>query len=103
MEKKEIHCKFTYQCGICGSSYDNVLDRAKCEIKCNEKAEAEAKKAAEAKKMAEQKARKEAVDESVKRTAKIIEAYIKDYGHYEYNDIEPIKNLFCLDKLWSLF
>ena len=50
MEKKNINCKFTYKCGICGKEYNNVLDRAKCEIACAEKAEEEAKKAAEAKK-----------------------------------------------------
>ena len=53
MGEKDIYCKFTYQCGICGKEFDNVLDRAKCEIACAEKAEAEAKKAAEAKKKEE--------------------------------------------------
>lgn len=88
METKDIaiKCKFTYQCGICGKSYDNVLERAKCEIKCNEKVEAEAKKIAEAKKKEEQKMRKEVIDETLVRLHGLITKYVNDYGYYEYGD-----------------
>ena len=66
-EKKNVHCKFTYKCGICGQEYNNILDRAKCEIACAEKAEAKAKKAAELKKKEEQKVRKAEVDAEFKK------------------------------------
>lgn len=102
MEKKEIHCKFTYKCGICGKEHQNVLDRAKCEIACTERAEAEAKKKAEEKMADDKKMRKAAIDESIKRTAEMIDSFVSDYGHYEYNDVEPIPNLFWLEKIWNI-
>ena len=45
--EKNVYCKFTYKCGICGAEYNNVLDRARCEIECGKKAEEEARKKAE--------------------------------------------------------
>lgn len=81
-DKNNVYCKFTYKCGVCGKEHPNVLDRAKCEIACTEKAEKEAKKAAELKKKQEQKARKAEVDSALENLHKLISAYIKDYGHY---------------------
>ena len=103
MEEKDIYCKFTYKCGVCGKEYNNVLDRAKCEIACTEKAEAEAKKAAEAKKKEEQKARKTAVDEAFKNLHKLVTAYVKDYGHYEYGDGGEETNFYWPSRIWNHF
>lgn len=74
-----------YQCSICGTFHDYVVDRAKCEIACAEKAEKEAKAAAEAKKKEEQKVRKAEVDAAFKNLHKLMSAYVNDYGHYEYD------------------
>lgn len=82
--KNNVYCKFTYKCGICGNEFNNVLDRAKCEIACSEKAEAEAKKAAEAKKKEEQATRKAEVDFAFEALHKLMTTYVKDYGSYEY-------------------
>lgn len=101
MEKKDIKCKFTYQCGICGKSYNNVLDRAKCELACNEKAEAEAKKIAEAKKKEVQKARKAEVDTAFLNLHKLMTAYVKDYGHYEYSGEDT--NFYWPSSTWHKF
>jgi hypothetical protein len=85
-ENNNVYCKFIYKCGICGTEHSSILDRAKCEIACVEKAEAEAKAAAEAQKKEEQKLRKEAVDDSVRNLHRLVTEYVKDYGHYEYGD-----------------
>lgn len=85
-DNNNIYCKFRYKCGICGTEHSSVLDRAKCEIACSEKAEEEARLAAEAKKKEEQKLRKEAVDKAFEHLHELITEYVKDYGHYEYSD-----------------
>jgi hypothetical protein len=102
-DKKNIRCKFTYQCGICGKEYNNVLDRAKCEIACTEKAEEEARKIAEAKKKEEQKVRKAEVDEAFEHLHKLVTAYVKDYDHYEYGDGGDNTNFYWPSRLWHNF
>lgn len=94
--------KKKYLCGICGHSYDTVYERMTCETTCHKKQAEEAKKAAEAKKKEEQKMRKEAVDEAIKRAAKLQREYVKDYGHYEYEG-ELVENIFLPSKLWHHF
>lgn len=94
--------KTVYKCGVCGKAYESIAQRMNCERTCLKKQEEEERKAAEAKKAAEQKMRKEAVDEAIKKTAKLMDTYIKDYGHYEYEG-EPVRNFFWPNKLWSLF
>ena len=37
-----------YKCSICGKDYDNVKDRAECEIRCIHAAEEEIKRIAKA-------------------------------------------------------
>ena len=104
MDKKNtINCKFTYKCGICGKEFNNVLDRAKCEIACAEKAEEAAKKAAEEKKKEEQKIRKKEVDTALENLHKLVSAYVKDYGHYEYGDGGEDTNFYWPSRLWSYF
>ena len=97
-----IYCKSAYKCGICGSEYESVQSRMNCEMTCIKKQKEEEKKAAEAKKFAEQKLRKEAVDEAIKRAAKLQREYVKDYGNYEY-DGGLVENIFIPSKLWHYF
>lgn len=103
MEEKDVYCKFTYKCGICGKEYNNVLDRAKCEIACAEKAEEEARKAAEAEKKEAQKVRKAEVDAAFEHLHTLITAYVKDYGHYEYSDGGEDTNFHWPSRLWHSF
>jgi len=102
-EKKNIHCKFTYKCGICGAEHPSVLERAHCEIKCAKKAEEEARKAEEAKKAAEQTMRKEAVDEAFENLHRLVTEYVKDYGHYEYGEGGDNTNFYWPSRLWNHF
>ena len=102
-EKKDVYCKFTYKCGICGKEYSSVLDRAKCEIDCSKKAEEEAKKVAELKKKEEQKVRKAEVDEAFEHLHKLVTAYVKDYGHYEYGDGGEETNFYWPSRVWNHF
>ena len=76
--KNNIHCKFTYQCGICGKSYDSVLQRAKCEIACAEKAEEEARKIRRKQIEKEEEARKERLWQEEEEEEK--EVYILSNG-----------------------
>jgi uncharacterized FlaG/YvyC family protein len=76
----------TYKCGFCGTVYNEIHDRMNCEAACHKKQAEEAKAAAEAKKKEEQKLRKEAVDEAFEHLHKLVTAYVKDYGSYEYSD-----------------
>ena len=101
MESK-ICVKPIYKCGICDSEYPSVQERMNCEMKCIKKQKDDERKAAEAKKVAEQKLRKEAVDEAIKRAAKLQSEYVKDYGHYEYEG-EIVPNIFWPNKIWHLF
>ena len=101
MEDKTYYKK-AYKCGICDSEYQSVQERMHCEMKCIKKQKEEEKKAEEAKKVAEQKLRKEAVDEAIKRAAKLQNEYVKDYGHYEYEG-EIIPNIFWPNKIWHMF
>lgn len=88
--------KPTYTCEICGSEYNTILDRAHCEIEC-------AKKLQEEKKAAEKSLRKEAVDEAFENLHKLVTAYVKDYGHYEYNDGGEDTNFYWPSKTWHRF
>jgi hypothetical protein len=92
-----------YQCSICGAFHDYVIDRAKCEIACAEKAEKEAKAAAEAKKKEEQKVRKAEVDAAFKHLHKLMSAYVNDYGHYEYRDDGEDTNFYWPSRAWHRF
>lgn len=100
--KNNIYCKLKYKCGICGTEHNSVLERAKCEITCAEKTAEEERKAAETKRKEEQKLRKEAVDEAIKRAAKLQREYVKDYGYYEYEG-EIVPNIFWPNKIWHYF
>ena len=52
-EENKFCARLAYKCGICGTEFESVLDRAKCEIECSKRVEEEARIAAEAKKAAE--------------------------------------------------
>lgn len=84
-----------YTCALCGESYDNVIERAKCEQKCYAKQQEEAKKAAEAKKKEEQKARHDEVTKAIDGAYALLNKYISDYGSYSYDG----KNFNVLDDI----
>jgi hypothetical protein len=100
-ERKDVYCKFTYKCGICGKEYNNVLDRAKCEIDCSKKAEEEAKKAADLKKKEEQKVRKTEVDAAFEHLHKLVTAYVEDYGYYNYGEDGGKGNFYWPSRLFN--
>ena len=100
---KDKNCdNIQYTCGICGTGYSSVHERAKCEIACVKKAEEEERKAAEAKKKEEQVARKTEVDNALKAFKELVESYTKDYGSYEYEG-STIPSAVWPSKLWHHF
>ena len=95
MSKKPI-----YKCEICGSEHEYLIDRAKCELACGEKMEAEARKAAELKKEAEYAERKAEVDSAFNAAYELKEKFVKDYGFYTYS----WKSNISMDpSIWRLF
>ena len=81
---KEKNTIGQYVCAICGNPYGTIQERAKCEMACIKRIEAEEKKAAEAKKKAEQSKRQNEVDEAVDHATKLIKEFINDHGYYNY-------------------
>lgn len=100
-EKNEnnMYVKPQYKCAICGKIYDDVQDRVNCEMNCIQKQKEEEKAAAEAKKRAEKDMRKKEVDDAFGNLIKLHEAYVKDYGYYEYEFNIP----HWPNKLWHQF
>ena len=93
----------TYKCGFCGTAYNEIHDRMNCEAVCHKKQAEEAKAAAEAKKKEEQKARKDEVDAAFEHLHKLMTAYVKDYGHYEYSDGGEDTNFYWPSRAWHRF
>ena len=85
MENK-MYARKAFKCGICGKEYENVMDRAHCELTCGKKREEEVKKAAEAKKEAERKARHAEVEKLLHQAITAVQEYCKDYGYFETED-----------------
>lgn len=81
-ESAEWRARLAYKCAICGKEFDNIQDRAKCELTCLKKQEEDKKLAAEKKKKEEHDARKKEVDEAVARAEELKRKYIQDYGVY---------------------
>lgn len=98
--------KPAYKCAICGTSYDNIADRIKCETACLKQQEEEAKKAAEAKKNADKNKRKKELSDAIEHAAKLLNEYMKDYGAFEYEKDsrdDDTLNYFWPSKLWHHF
>lgn len=77
--------RLAYKCGVCGKEYEDIKDRAECELNCYKKQEEEKKLAAAKKKAEEQAARKKAVDDAYKEFCNLRDAFIKDYGEYGFS------------------
>ena len=102
-DKKNIYCKFTYKCGICGNEFSSVQERMNCEMACVRKQQEEEKAAAEAKKKEEQKTRKAEVDTALENLHRLVSEYVKDYGHYEYSDGGDDTNFYWPTRAWHRF
>lgn len=93
----------SYYCGICNKCYTDVKSRNDCETRCVKKQVEEEKAAAEAKKKAEQEVRKAEVDAAFEYLHRVMTAYVKDYGHYEYSDGGEDTNFHWPSRLWHSF
>ena len=104
--KDKNYDKPQYTCGVCGTRYDSVQERSKCEMDCVKKIEEAEKKAAEEKKKAEKTARKTELDEAFANLLKLHDAYVKDYGPYEFEFSKENRTISipCWEsKLWNHF
>lgn len=80
--------KENYKCGICGTEYSTIVERAKCEMACYKEKEEEAKKLAESKKKVEKDARQLEIDKAIENVNNLIEKFIEDYSSYQYKGKE---------------
>ena len=97
----------SYKCGICGETYNNVQERASCEMKCIKKQQEEEKAAAEAKKKAEKNERQKEVTTALDNAFALVNKFIEDYGSYRYDgklkDLDAANMDFFPSKLWHHF
>lgn len=84
--ENNIYGKLQYKCGICGSVYNSIEERMNCEMACIKKQKEAEKKAVAEKMRKEKETRKKELDEAIKHTAKLLEAWNKDYGFYRMID-----------------
>jgi len=81
-----------FKCSFCGKEFDNVLDRARCEIKCDEKIKAEVERQKQECLKAEQNTRAEEVtnayNEYIETCNKAREKYLGIKSKYDndYNN-----------------
>lgn len=94
--------KLTYKCGVCGRYYNDIKSRMECEQACIKRQEDDAKKLAEEAKKIEQERRKNEVDAAIEDARKLKDAYIKDYGSYEFKHTSN-QNDDTYPYLWHLF
>lgn len=73
-----------YACALCGTFYESIADRSKCEQAYLKKQEEEERKAAETKKAAEYEARVEEVNMAFKKAYELRDKLMADYGEYYY-------------------
>ena len=78
----------SYKCGYCGAEYSQLIDRAKCELICDEKAKQEAE-LIRARKLREERAtRYRKILEKTEELNCMWAEYERDYGNRMPEDIE---------------
>lgn len=84
----KMYTKPQYKCAICGTIYDDLKERVKCESACIKKQEEEAKKAKELKKQAEKEVRYKEVTAAYDHFHELLVKYTKDYGVFTVNGVD---------------
>lgn len=105
---KDRNCdKPQYTCGVCGTNYDSIQERAECEMACVKKIKEEERKAAEAKKKAEKTADFAEASAAIDNAYAIINKCIEKYGEFHYSgklkDVDVFKTDFFPSKLLHHF
>ena len=95
--EQPYRARLAYKCAICDKEFDNIQDRAKCELACLKKQEEEKRLAAEKKKKEEQAARKKEVDEALAHAYKLRDKYVEDYGRHVYTYESPEEMMSFVD------
>lgn len=99
--------KYAYYCAICGNGFDEIKDRANCEMECLKKKAEEERAAVEAKKKEEKNTRQDEVTAALDNAFALVNKYIEDYGSYRYNgklkELDAANMDFFPSKLWHHF
>ena len=95
-----MYAKPQYKCAICGTVYDDLKERVKCESTCIKKQEEEAKKAAELKKKAEKETRHKEVIAAYDHFHELLKKYTEDYGTFAINGIDVPTFNKLIDHFW---
>lgn len=95
-----------YKCSICGKDYDNVKDRAECEIRCIHAAEEESKRLAKQKAEDERVRFMNEIDAEFKAVREKMKIYNDKYGYTyvtdsKHNHSSLINLEEILNALWS--
>lgn len=92
-----------YKCEICGTEYDNIIDRSNCEAKCYQKQQAEIK-AQKEKELKEQiQSRKEEINKEIIALNDKIEQFNKDYPNNKMFLIHTVDDTYSFADLMRMF
>ena len=86
--------KKAFKCSICDKEYEDVMDRARCELTCGKKMQEDIKKAQEAKNKEIRLAEEAKVDEAFATAYKLRNEFVKKYGAYAYVHKAHVTNTF---------
>ena len=99
--------KNVYKCGICNKEYENIQDRANCEIKCIKLKQEKEKAEAKAKKEAEKESRFAEASAALDNAITLVNKCVEDYGTFKYNGkinkLDALNLDFFPSKLWHHF
>ena len=99
--------KNVYKCGICNKEYENIQDRANCEIKCIKLKQEKEKAEAKAKKEAEKESRFAEASAALDNAFTLVNKCVEDYGTFKYsgkiNKLDALNLDFFPSKLWHHF
>lgn len=72
--------KEKYKCSYCGAEYDTALDRAKCELECDEKRKQEAEEQRKNELREAKDARRQELIQKRRELEELTKKYYEDYG-----------------------
>ena len=105
--ENNTYAKPMYKCGVCGTIYDSIAERSKCEQACVKKQEEEAKKAALAKKNAEKEADYTEASAALDNALALVNKCVEKHGVFKYSgkmkDLDMLNMDFFPSKLWHHF
>lgn len=92
-----------YKCEICGTEYDNILDRSDCEARCYKKQQEEIKTQKEKELREQRKSRKEEINKELLALNNKIEQFNKDYPNSKMFLVHTVDDTYSFADLMKMF